>query len=278
MQPSLNNNNELPLLNYAMGIEYDGSRYAGWQRQHHAVTVQGELEKALSHIANEVIEVQCAGRTDAGVHATCQIVHFKTHVQRAQGAWTLGVNSQLPPDIAVKFAMPIAQDFHARFSAQSRRYRYVIYNHRLRPAILQSGLTQCFEPLDEMAMHRAAQSLVGEHDFTSFRALACQSHSPWRNLEYISVKRIGAYVVIEVQANAFLHHMVRNIAGSLIQVGIKAKPEKWIAELLTLKNRQIAAATAKPNGLYLVHVNYPDHFNLPKFDDGPLFLSNLPTA
>lgn len=278
MQTPATQTDEPPVFSYAMGVEYDGSHYAGWQRQSHAITVQGELEKALSHIANEPIEVQCAGRTDAGVHATCQIVHFKTHAIRANGAWTLGVNSNLPPDIAVKFAMPIAEDFHARFSAQSRRYRYVIYNHRLRPAILHGGLTQCYEPLDELAMHRAAQSLVGEHDFTSFRALACQSHSPWRKIEYLDVKRIGAYVVIEVQANAFLHHMVRNIAGSLMQVGIHAKPESWIAELLALKNRQVAAATAKPNGLYLVNVNYPAHFNLPKFDDGPLFLDNLPST
>lgn len=262
-----------PQHSIAMGIEYNGARYAGWQRQKHAKTVQGELEKALSSVANEIIEVHCAGRTDAGVHATCQVIHFKTAANRELGAWTLGINSRLPDDIAVKFAMPIADDFHARFSAQSRRYRYIIYNHRLRPAILNGGLTQCYEPLDEVKMHIAAQHLIGEHDFTSFRAITCQSHTPWRNITAISVQRMNAYVIIEVEANAFLHHMVRNIAGSLMQIGMGEKSVDWLAELLDLKNRKLAAPTAKANGLYLVDVKYPAHFQIPKVDDGPLFLS-----
>lgn len=257
---------------FAMGIEYDGSAYSGWQKQHHADTVQGRIETALSKIADHTVEIQCAGRTDAGVHATGQVIHFDTNSQRELGAWTLGMNSRLPDNIAVRWVKPVDESFHARFSATARRYRYIIYNHRLRPAILSQGITQYYAPLDEHKMHAAAQALLGENDFTSFRAQACQSNTPWRNVHEISVKRQNAFVIVEIKANAFLHHMVRNIVGSLLLVGAGERPETWLETLLALKDRTQAAATAKPNGLYLVDVTYPEHFALPKTDFGPLFL------
>lgn len=258
----------------ALGIEYDGSRYYGWQRQNTVRSVQEKLEKALSKVANEPVTVFCAGRTDAGVHATGQVVHFDTQVQRKDAAWTLGVNANLPGDIAVRWVKAVPAEFHARFSATARRYRYVIYNHRLRPAILQQGVTHAYLPLDAERMHRAAQSLLGENDFTSFRAIQCQSRSPWRNMTHISVKRAGAYIIVDLKANAFVHHMVRNIVGSLMEVGCGNQEETWIAELLALKDRTRAAATAKAEGLYLVSVDYPDHFGLPSQFFGPLFLAD----
>ena len=177
----------------ALGIEYDGSKYYGWQRQNEVRSVQEKLEKALSQVANERINVFCAGRTDAGVHGTGQVVHFETTAQRKDAAWTLGVNANLPGDIAVRWVKAVPDDFHARFSATARRYRYIIYNHRLRPAVLGKGVTHYYEPLDAERMHRAAQCLIGENDFTSFRAVQCQSRTPWRNVMHINVERFGAY-------------------------------------------------------------------------------------
>lgn len=255
----------------ALGIEYDGSKYYGWQRQNEVRSVQEKLEKALSQVANESVTVFCAGRTDAGVHATGQVVHFDTIAQRKDAAWTLGVNANLPSDIAVRWVKNVTDDFHARFSATARRYRYIIYNHRLRPAVLQQGVTHYHHHLDEARMHRAAQSLIGENDFTSFRAVQCQSRTPWRNVTHIAVSRYGAYVTVDIKANAFVHHMVRNITGSLMEVGCGNQPEGWLAELLVAKNRMLAAATAKAEGLYLVSVDYPAHFALPVVPMGPLF-------
>lgn len=265
---------EMPRSRIALGIEYDGSKYYGWQRQNEVRSVQESLEKALSQVANEPVAVFCAGRTDAGVHATGQVVHFETTAQRKDAAWTLGVNANLPGDIAVRWVKSVSDDFHARFSATARRYRYIIYNHRLRPAVLQKGVTHFYLPLDEMRMHRAAQSLIGENDFTSFRAVQCQSRTPWRNVMHINVARYGAYVVVDIKANAFVHHMVRNITGSLMEVGCGNQTEDWIAELLAAKDRTLAAATAKAEGLYLVSVDYPQQFNLPAAPMGPLFLAD----
>jgi tRNA pseudouridine38-40 synthase len=263
-----------PLYTIALGIEYDGSRYYGWQRQREVRSVQEKLEKALSQVANEPVTVFCAGRTDAGVHATGQVVHFTTHALRKDAAWTLGVNANLPGDIAVRWVKNVPEKFHARFSATARRYRYLIYNHRLRPAVLQQGVTHYHAPLDAERMHRAAQCLLGEKDFTSFRAVQCQSRTPWRNLMHINVARHGAYVMVDIKANAFVHHMVRNIVGSLMEVGCGNQPEGWIAELLALKDRTLAAATAKAEGLYLVAVDYPEEFALPRPPMGPLFLAD----
>ncbi|WP_058912737.1 tRNA pseudouridine(38-40) synthase TruA [Entomohabitans teleogrylli] len=265
---------EKPLYKIALGIEYDGRKYYGWQRQQEVRSVQEKLETALSRVANEPIGVFCAGRTDAGVHATGQVVHFDTTAQRKEAAWTLGVNANLPADIAVRWVKAVPDDFHARFSATARRYRYIIYNQRLRPAVLGQGVTHFYLPLDAQRMQRAARCLLGENDFTSFRAVQCQSRTPWRNVMHINVTRYGAYVVVDIKANAFVHHMVRNIVGSLMEVGCGNRPESWMAELLAAKDRTLAAATAKAEGLYLVSVDYPDRFDLPKPPMGPLFLAD----
>lgn len=258
-----------------LGIEYNGYCYYGWQRQQEVESVQGCLERALSKVADETINVYCAGRTDAGVHATGQVVHFDTSSSRKDVAWTMGVNANLPDDIAVRWIKRVDETFHARFSAKARRYRYIIYNHRYRPAILQAGVTHFHLPLDADRMHRAGQYLLGENDFSSFRAVQCQSKTPWRNLIHLKVVRIGAYIIVDIKANAFVHHMVRNIVGSLLEVGCGNKREEWMAELLAAKDRTLAAATAKAAGLYLIAVDYPEHYKLPEMPAGPLFLPEL---
>lgn len=259
-------------MRVALGIEYDGSRYFGWQRQAEVDSVQAQLERALSIVANEPIAIQCAGRTDAGVHATGQVVHFDTNASRKLSAWTLGVNVNLPDDIAVRWAQEVNDEFHARFSATARRYRYMIYNHQFRPGILRAGVSHYPGDIDENKMHQAAQFLLGEQDFTSFRAIQCQSNTPFRCVHEVNVTRQGMYICVDIKANAFLHHMVRNIVGSLLEVGYGRQPISWIERLLALKDRTQAAATAKPNGLYLVDVTYPDAYQLPKLALGPLFM------
>lgn len=258
----------------ALGIEYDGSRYYGWQRQQEVRSVQEKLEKALSQVANEPVSVFCAGRTDAGVHATGQVVHFETSADRKDSAWTLGINANLPKDIAVRWVHSVASEFHARFSATARRYRYIIYNQRLRPAVMGQGVTHFHLPLDARLMHEAAQCLLGEYDFTSFRAVQCQSRTPWRHVMQVQVSRYGSYIVVDIKANAFVHHMVRNIVGSLMEIGCGHRPVCWMAELLAAKDRTLAAATARPEGLYLVSVDYPSRFAIPKPPMGPLFLAD----
>ena len=255
----------------ALGIEYCGSAYSGWQRQRHVSSVQQTLELVLSKIADEAIETQCAGRTDAGVHASGQVVHFDVQQQRPLKAWTMGVNSQLPDDIAVRWAQVVPDNFHARFSATARRYRYIIDNKPCRPGIFNQGFTHVFVPLDASLMHQAAQALVGEHDFSAFRAVHCQSHTPFRCVEAVSVVRHGDYVVVDITANAFLHHMVRNIVGSLLEVGKGQASVTWLGELLAGRDRTQAAATAKAHGLYLVDVRYPAEFALPSPLIGPMF-------
>lgn len=259
-------------MRIALGIEYDGANYYGWQRQKDVNSVQAELEKALSNIANHPVTVNCAGRTDAGVHGTGQIVHFDTDSKRDDAAWTLGVNTKLPDDIAVRWVKEVEDDFHARFSATARRYRYIIYNNRYRPGILNKGLSHYYTELDADVMHTASQALIGKQDFTTFRALHCQANSPVRTIHHINISRHNDFIVIDIKANAFLHHMVRNIAGSLIEIGIGKQPIDWLTTLLAFKDRAKAAATAKPGGLYLVEVDYPEKFNLPRPPCGPLFL------
>ncbi|MBE8168332.1 MAG: tRNA pseudouridine(38-40) synthase TruA [Shewanella sp.] len=258
-------------MRIALGIEYYGNNYCGWQRQLEVDSVQAQLEKALSKVANEPIRVQCAGRTDTGVHATGQIVHFETTADRKLSAWTLGVNASLPDDIAVRWSKEVDESFHARFSATARRYRYVIYNHQFRPGILRHGVSHYIGDIDENRMCEAAQTLLGEHDFTSFRAMHCQSKTPLRNVHHVKVSRQGMYIVVDIAANAFLHHMVRNIVGSLLEIGLGNKPVDWMKTLLELKDRKKAAATAKAGGLYLVDVTYPERYELPKLALGPLF-------
>lgn len=259
-------------MRIALGIEYDGAAYYGWQRQKEVISVQEELEKALSIIANHPVTVNCAGRTDSGVHGTGQVVHFDTDANRQDVAWTLGVNSNLPKDISVRWVKQVSDSFHARFSATARRYRYIIYNGDFRPAILNAGLSHYHHPLDASLMQQAATHLIGEHDFTSFRALHCQANSPVRCIEFIEINRRSDFIIIDIKANAFLHHMVRNIAGSLIEIGRGNQPVDWLTTLLAYKDRAKAAATAKPGGLYLVEVDYPQEFNLPRPACGPLFL------
>ncbi|MGX9418979.1 tRNA pseudouridine(38-40) synthase TruA [Vibrio sp. WJH972] len=259
-------------MKIALGVEYNGSAYYGWQRQKEVNSVQQELEKALSVVANSPIDVLCAGRTDAGVHGTGQVVHFETNVERKLVAWTMGANANLPLDIAVRWATEVSDEFHARFSATARRYRYIIYNHKLRPGILSTGVSHYHVELDEQKMHQAGQYLLGENDFSSFRAAHCQSRSPWRNVIHLNVTRHGDYVVIDVKANAFVHHMVRNIVGSLMVVGRGEQPIEWIDWLLKAKDRKLAGATAKAEGLYLVDVDYPESFGIPQHAIGPLFL------
>lgn len=261
-------------MRIALGIEYDGTRYSGWQRQKHINSVQEELEKALSIVAAHPVEVQCAGRTDAGVHGTGQVVHFDTSSERKMVAWTMGVNANMPKDIAVRWAKEVPEEFHARFTATARRYRYIIYNHAYRPGILSKGISHYHGELDADKMHAAGQYLLGEQDFSSFRAAHCQSRSPWRNIMHLNVSRQGNYVIIDIKANAFVHHMVRNITGSLIAVGRGEQQPEWIQQLLQAKDRKLAGATAKAEGLYLVDVDYPQQFDLPREPIGPLFLAD----
>ncbi|MBU2880917.1 tRNA pseudouridine(38-40) synthase TruA [Psychrosphaera sp. B3R10] len=259
-------------MRIALGVEYDGAKFCGWQRQNDVETVQEVLEAALSKVANHKVNVFCAGRTDTGVHGTGQVVHFETDSVRGERGWTLGVNTNLPDAVAVRWMKVVPDDFHARFSATARRYRYIIYNGKLRPGILNHGLSHYHMPLDEKKMHIAAQALLGENDFSSFRASQCQSKSPVRFMHFIKVTRHNEFIVIDIKANAFVHHMVRNIAGSLIAVGRGDKPIEWVGELLAVKDRRQAGETAKPNGLYLIEVEYPEIFDLPKSSAGPLFL------
>jgi tRNA pseudouridine38-40 synthase len=260
-------------MRYALAVEYDGKNYFGWQRQSEVISVQQTVENSLSKIADHPIAVVCAGRTDTGVNATNQVIHFDTEQIRKDVAWTLGANSHLPNDIAIKWVKKVGEDFHARFSATARRYRYVIYNSNFRPAIMAHGLSFCQFPLDEKLMQQAAQCLVGENDFDSFRTVHCQAHSPIRTVHHCQVTRQGNFVIIDIKANAFLHHMVRNIAGSLIRVGRKVETVQWMSAVLAARDRTVAGMTAPSGGLYFVDVDYPKAFDLPKSVLGPLFLS-----
>lgn len=255
-------------MRYALGVEYDGTGFRGWQRlSSHglpgAPTVQAALEDALSAVAADPVEVICAGRTDSGVHAQCQVVHFDSDAGRDPRGWTLGTTVNLPPAVCVRWCVPVAQDFHARFSARARRYRYRLVNRAVRPALGRQWLGWERLPLDAEAMHRAAQALRGEHDFNAFRTVHCQAPNARRDLQSISVRRDGEEVVVEVQANAFLHHMVRNIVGSLLMVGRGERPEGWLAELLQGQDRKVAGPTAPSQGLVFLGPLYPAHWGLP---------------
>ena len=264
----------------ACRIEYDGSRYHGWQAQPHldVATVQEDLERGLAAVADQAVRVHCAGRTDTGVHGFGQVIHFDAPVARSGKSWVLGSNANLPPHVRVHWAVPVATEFHARFSARARRYRYIIANTPVRPALLFSQVTWYRRPLDAVCMHRAAQALLGERDFSAFRAAACQSTTPMRNVHAVRVDRVGDLVVIDIKANAFLHHMVRNIAGSLLSVGSGYRPPEWISQLLAAGDRTVAADTAPPDGLYLVDVEYPGRYRLPITPAGPLLLAGAATT
>ena len=250
-------------MRIALGIEYDGTDFLGWQRLSHGDTVQGALEEALSKVAAQPVEVTCSGRTDAGVHGRCQVVHFDTEVPRPMRGWLLGATSNLPRSMAVLWAQPVAGDFHARFSARSRRYRYTILNRPVRAALDARYVTWERLPLDAGRMHEAAQALLGEHDFSAFRAVSCQAAHPRRRVLAASVRREDAMVVVEIEANAFLHHMVRNIVGSLLPVGRAERPVEWIGELLAGRNRELAGPTAPSSGLTFIGPRYEAHWGLP---------------
>ncbi len=259
-------------MRIALNVEYDGSQYHGWQSQTGLYTIQSVLERAISSVANETISVVCAGRTDTGVHAINQIVHFETDKERTPRAWTHGANANLPKDVCVRWAHVVDENFHARYSAVARQYRYIICNTPIRPAVLRSNLTWHYRTLDHQSMHEAAQCLIGENDFTSFRSVECQSNTPMRCINHINVSRMGDYVFIDIEANAFLHHMVRNIAGVLMAVGSGKKDMFWVAEVLEAKDRRQGAETAPSYGLYLAKVIYPDEFDFPEMTNGNLLL------
>jgi tRNA pseudouridine38-40 synthase len=246
-----------------MGVEYDGSEFAGWQSQVQERTVQGCLEAAIARVADHPLRVQCAGRTDTGVHALGQVIHFDSAAPRSMRSWLLGVNSNLPPDVAARWAMPVADDFHARFAALRRSYRYVILNSTARSALYRRRVCWNHRPLDRERMAEAAAFLTGVHDFSSYRALGCQAKSPVRTVYRLAVERHGEYVFIDVEANAFLHHMVRNIAGVLMTIGAGDRPPDWASEILHYRDRTLGGVTAPPQGLFLMAVTYPPHFAIP---------------
>ena len=252
-------------MRIALGVEYDGRGFKGWQLQRHQVrTVQGELEAALGRVAAHRVRVICAGRTDTGVHGVGQVVHFDTEAARSLRNWILGANVNLPPDVAVTWARHASEDFHARFSAESRSYCYLILNRPTRSSLWAGRATWVHKALDAARMHQAGQSLVGTHDFSSYRALGCQAKSPVRTLHSLTVRRFGELIALQVHANAFLHHMIRNIAGVLIAIGKQERAVEWAAEVLELRDRTLGGVTARPDGLYFERVWYPSRFGIPE--------------
>lgn len=250
-------------MRLALGLEYAGDAFEGWQSQRHGRTVQDRLEAAIAAVAGQPVRLHCAGRTDTGVHATAQVAHFDTEAHRPASAWVRGVNSQLDAALVVRWAIEVDTDFHARFSAQARRYRYVLHNAPTRPALLARRVGWFHLPLDEGAMDEAATALVGVHDFTSFRAAGCQGKDPRRFMHQARVCRDGDYLLFDFHANGFLHHMVRNLVGALVMVGKGARPPAWVAQVLAARDRSLAAPTFPADGLYLCGVDYPAAWPLP---------------
>jgi len=251
------------MTRWAAAVEYLGTQYSGWQTQAGRPSVQGALEAALASIADHPVATICAGRTDAGVHALGQVVHFDSGSARSPYAWLLGTNSRLNPDVSLSWVQPVDEDFDARRSAFARRYRYVIHNQRGRSALLVGRASWIPNALDAEPMHRAAQHLLGENDFSAFRAAECQSNTPMRNVQEVGIFRRGDFVVMDIRANAFLHHMVRNIMGALLEIGQGKRPETWTAELLAGRDRTRAGVTAPAQGLYFLGPEYPERFGVP---------------
>lgn len=252
-------------MRIAIGVSYDGSRFDGWQSQPSGNTVQDHLEQALAAVADTPVRVAAAGRTDAGVHAVAQVVHFDCGAEREASAWIRGANAHLPPEVAVQWAVPVAEAFHARFSALARSYRYVLYSHAVRPAISARYVGWYHRPLDLADMQQAAALLLGEHDFSAFRSSECQAKTPVRRMESASVRAHGPYVLFDFTANAFLHHMIRNLVGCLVYIGKGKHPPSWVAELLESRDRRLAAPTISATGLYLAGVRYDPRWSLPVF-------------
>ncbi len=256
-------------MRLALGVEYDGTHFSGWQVQREGVrTVQAALEHALSKVAASDVAVICAGRTDAGVHAVGQVVHFDCEVERPDKAWVLGTNSNLPSDAAVKWVRQVGEEFHARYRARGRHYRYLIEVSPTRPVLDRHRVSWHRTALDAQRMHLAAQQLLGVHDFSSFRASECQAKSPKRRLEQVAVRRDGQRILIDLEANAFLHHMVRIIVGTLLPIGRGEKPVRWLADVLEARDRSAAGKTADACGLYLTAVHYDEQFPLPSPSPG----------
>jgi len=251
-------------MRIALGIEYDGRPYCGWQFQDHSPSVQATVELALSSVADHPVRVTCAGRTDTGVHAAEQVVHFDTEAVRDDKAWVMGTNANLPKSVSVLWVKPVDDTFHARFSALRRRYRYVIFNRDVRPAFLAGRVAFCYRPLEVLLMQAAAQYLLGEHDFNAYRALACQAKSPVRTVYRLEVSRRDELILIDIEANAFLHHMVRNIAGVFMTIGAGEQEPVWAKQVLDGRDRSLGGVTAPPDGLYLMEVTYPEAFGIPR--------------
>jgi tRNA pseudouridine38-40 synthase len=252
---------------FAAGLEYDGRAYSGWQFQPGLHTVQDQVQRALSRVADAPVEIVCAGRTDAGVHASAQVLHFDSDAARGERAWRLGANTYLPNDVSLLWVREVPEQFHARFSATARSYRYLILNRDSRPGLDTGRATWERRPLDADVMNACAQVLVGEHDFSAFRAIECQSKSPVRRVERVAVTRQGEWLRLDITANAFLHHMVRNVAGLLMSVGEGDSAPERVAQVLASRDRRTNAATAPPDGLYLAAVRYPAEFALPAAAD-----------
>lgn len=250
-------------MRYALGIEYDGTDFCGWQRLGDNPSLQAALEAALGFVAGHRVETTCAGRTDRGVHGLCQVVHFDSQAERTDYGWMMGANSRLPRSMAVRWCQPVADAFSARFSARARRYRYRILNRRVRPALDARFVAWERRPLDADAMHAAAQALLGERDFSAFRSSQCQASHARRDLQRLDVQRCGEEIHVDVRANAFLHHMVRNLVGSLLPIGRGERPVSWLAELLDGRDRTVAGPTALPQGLLFIGPQYPRECGLP---------------
>lgn len=255
----------------ALGIEYEGTQYHGWQIQKNCPSIQETLEHALSKIANEKITIIGSGRTDTGVHALGQVAHFDTSAVRSADAWVMGTNTFLPRDIRVQWVKEVSDTFNARRSAIARAYRYVIYTHRISPGIHRKGVTWVYDTLNIEKMSEAANFFIGEHDFSSFRASGCQAKTPYRRIISMELKKSGSCIFLEVVGNAFLHHMVRNFAGVLIEIGRSRRPVSWASEVLLAKDRRYAGVTAPACGLYLMSIQYPTHFDLPESEGGAWF-------
>lgn len=262
----------------ALGVEYKGSNYHGFQLQPEGTpSIQGHLEEALQHInAGMPVRISCAGRTDAMVHACGQVIHFDTPIERSMRAWVMGANRYLPKDISAVWAKIMPPTFHSRFSAVARRYRYVIYSDDVRPANLSEEVTWTHQALDIEKMRSAARCFVGTHNFNALRAAGCQARSPVRSIYHLQLLEFGKLIIIDVRANAFLHHMVRNLAGVLMMIGAGERPISWAQEVLDSCDRKAGGVTAAPHGLYMVQVEYPEQFTLPERYLGPHFLSGLP--
>lgn len=250
----------------ALGIEYIGTSYCGWQSQHfdQLPTIQDKVEKAIAKVANHPVQVVCAGRTDAGVHAKGQVVHFETTAIRYERSWILGINSHLPSDISVHWVKEMPDDFHARFSAIARQYQYFIFNHPFRSALYYRRATWIYCPLDINRMQKATQYFMGQHDFSSLRAQYCQAKSPIRKIEAMHIEQHDDVIILTIKANAFLHHMVRNIVGVLLPIGRGETDPEWVIEVLNARDRRAAGITAPAEGLYLDRVFYPEIYEVPQ--------------